>query len=355
MSKQYDYLVMIGRFQPFHNGHLEVLKIAASQAKHVIVIVGSSNSARNIKNPFDDSERLFMIQDSIQDIKRENLHIRFVEDDLYNFNKWVENVQVQVEAVTSTINAGNRIGLIGHFKDQSSFYLKKFAQWGNNYYETGNFENGLNATQIRNMYFQNDQIYNIFEKEIKSKLPKGTISLLNTFRNTSSYKHLKEEFDFISKYKQRWDSAPYTPTFVTTDAVVVKDGHALLIERGDMPGKGLLALPGGFVEQNETLYDSVLRELREETKLKVPLPVLDHSNAGISKVFDHPSRSLRGRTITHAFYFNLDRGDTSLGLPKVKASSDAKKAFWMPFKEISENKNKFYEDHFHILTYFLNQ
>ena len=139
---------------------------------------------------------------------------------------------------------------------------------------------------------------------------------------------------------------PYAPTFLTCDAVVVQSGHVLLVKRGANPGKGLWALPGGFVNQNERIQDACMRELREETRLKVPLPVL-HGSVKNKEVFDHPDRSLRGRTVTQAFYIELPPGK----LPQVKGGDDAASAKWVPLAFVREEE--MYEDHYHILTHFL--
>ena len=66
MSKL-DTIVFIGRFQPFHNGHLEVIRTALSKAKKVLVLVGSSNQPRTPKNPFTFEERRNMIYRSVGD------------------------------------------------------------------------------------------------------------------------------------------------------------------------------------------------------------------------------------------------------------------------------------------------
>ena len=158
---------------------------------------------------------------------------------------------------------------------------------------------------------------------------------------------LRAEYQMIKKYKEAWKAAPFPPTFMTVDAVVVQSGHILLVKRGDMPGKGLWALPGGFLNQEETMLDGAIRELKEETKIKVPVPVLKGSIKG-SKTFDAPNRSSRGRTITQAFFIDLGVGD----LPKVKGSDDAEKAFWVPFNKVKQEK--MFEDHFAIIDYFLN-
>ena len=58
----YDYLAFIGRFQPFHLGHRHVIQTALGKARHVIVLVGSPNVARSVKNPFTYEERADMIR-----------------------------------------------------------------------------------------------------------------------------------------------------------------------------------------------------------------------------------------------------------------------------------------------------
>ena len=57
-----DALVFIGRFQPFHNGHKAVIEAALEKAEQVVIVVGSSFAARNIRNPFSFEERKAMIE-----------------------------------------------------------------------------------------------------------------------------------------------------------------------------------------------------------------------------------------------------------------------------------------------------
>ncbi len=51
----------------------------------------------------------------------------------------------------------------------------------------------------------------------------------------------------------------------TADAVVTQHAHVLLIERKDNPGRGLKALPGGFVGKKERVKAAFIRELNAET------------------------------------------------------------------------------------------
>ena len=107
---------------------------------------------------------------------------------------------------------------------------------------------------------------------------------------------------------------------------------------------------GGHVEADEDVHAAAVRELREETRLKVPLPVLRGSIKG-SQVFDHPDRSLRGRTVTHAFHFHFPAGE----LPAVRGGDDADKARWIPVSEALDMSPALFEDHLHILEYFLGR
>ena len=230
--------------------------------------------------------------------------------------------------------------MIGHEKDGTSFYLKIFPTWGN--VSVPNVD-GINATDIRTSLFEGSSRY------ASDVMPnKAYLHMEYLWLKGNEIPTLKQEYKMIKKYKEAWKAAPFPPTFMTVDAVVVQSGHILLVKRGDMPGKGLWALPGGFLNQDETMLDGAIRELKEETKIKVPVPVLKGS-VKESKTFDAPNRSARGRTITQAFFIDLGFDNT---LPKVKGSDDAEKAFWVPLNEVVKQQNKFFEDHFAIISFF---
>ena len=113
----------------------------------------------------------------------------------------------------------------------------------------------------------------------------------------------------------------YPRPMVTVDAVVfgkTSDGscEVLLIERGGQPFKGSWALPGGFVEMEETLEESVARELKEETGI-------ESLELQQFYTFGNPGRDPRGRNITIAFW-----GIEQKSRLKPKAGSDAKSFKW---------------------------
>ena len=346
----FDYLVFIGRFEPFHNGHAAVARYALTRARKVIFLVGSADTPRTIKNPWSVGERAVMIQSALADTA-DRLIIRPLRDHLYNESQWIATVQRTVaDAIKADGGqASAHIGLIGKDKDATSYYLQEFPQW--DLVDVKHTET-LSATELRRYLYEANQLESHGGRMmIRANVPGPVFDMLEAFRkNSPVFKQLVAEHHFIDTYRAAWNDSPYPPTFVTTDAVVVHSGHVLLIRRRAEPGKGLWALPGGFVGQEETILESCLRELREETRLKIPVPVLKGSIKS-EHVFDHPERSLRGRTITHAFHFDFLAGD----LPDVRGGDDADKARWIPVSEALDMGPSLFEDHLHILEFFLGR
>lgn len=347
---QFDYLVFIGRFEPFHNGHAAVARYALSQSRKLIFLVGSADMPRTVKNPWSVAERGVMIRASLgEDAAR--VIVRPLRDHLYNEAQWIASVQRLVaDAIKADGGSPDAIvGLIGKQKDPSSYYLQEFPQW--RLVDVQHTET-LSATELRRYLFEAGNV-NVHGGllMLRGNVPEPVFEMLEAFRKSSpAFPQLVAEYQFIEQYKKAWADAPYPPTFVTTDAIVVHSGHVLLVRRRAEPGKGLWALPGGFVGQTESILDACLRELREETRLKLPVPVLRGSLKN-EHVFDHPERSARGRTITHAFHFDFPSGE----LPPVRGGDDADKARWIPVSEALEMGPQLFEDHLHILEFFLGR
>lgn len=333
-----DTLVFIGRMQPFHVGHKAVIDAALEQAKEVIIVLGSSFQPRSTKNPFTFEERKAIILAEYSASDR----IKFVgvQDYPYDDNAWVSAVQAAVDSVKS----GKRVGLIGHSKDSSSYYLKIFPQW-RSHIEVPNVD-GINATDIRNTLFSEELDLGYIESAIPSRAYSKMKEIVNC--SSSFWQALVEEFNEINEYKPSWKNSPYTPTFVTTDAVITQSGYVLLVKRGGFPFKDCWALPGGYLAKGEFVVDNMIKELREETCVKIPAKVLKGSIKNI-KIFDHPDRDPRGRTITHGFHVDLGYPDEKL--PRVKGADDSKEARWFLLSEVTSQMMAF--DHYHIVKQFI--
>ncbi|HEY0460897.1 MAG TPA: bifunctional nicotinamide-nucleotide adenylyltransferase/Nudix hydroxylase [Pyrinomonadaceae bacterium] len=345
--KKYDYAIVIGRFQPLHLAHQDLIRHSLTLAEKVIVILGSARSAPDIRNPFTPAMREEIIRACFSK-EEQRMIFRSVRDYPYNDHVWTAEIQNTVAEITEDDRKEDaRLAIVGFFKDRSSYYLNLFPQWNfEEFYAADKQKLSLNATGIREKYFSENDDW-------QALVPPTVANYLNAFRETEFYPNLKGEFEYLAKYREatQFKGVSYKPVFLTTDAVVVQSGHVLVIRRGFQPGKGLLALPGGFLAENMTLEDSAIKELKEETQIKIPAPVL-RGSIRASHVFDYPERSLRGRTVTVAYYIEL-APDLKEGLPRVKGGDDAKKAFWLPLSALGEKEDEFFEDHYSIIRYFL--
>lgn len=84
-------VLFIGRFQPFHKGHLKIVKDASKNYKEVIIGIGSSQYSNTNDNPFSKNERKDMIDNTLKKEGIKNYRIFFIPD-IHNPPKWVEHV-----------------------------------------------------------------------------------------------------------------------------------------------------------------------------------------------------------------------------------------------------------------------
>jgi 8-oxo-dGTP diphosphatase len=97
---------------------------------------------------------------------------------------------------------------------------------------------------------------------------------------------------------------------LTVDAVITTfDGRIIFIRRKNPPYKDSWAFPGGFVEYGETVEEAVMREVKEETGVKIKIREL-------LGVYSDPERDPRGHMITVCFLANKTEGE-------LKADTDA--------------------------------
>lgn len=398
--------VIIGRMQFLHNGHIHLFNEAAKKADQILVLVGSSDKAPSPSNPFNYKQREeivygALLEAGITSALKGRVNVLPLPDD-YLEDQWIANVinAVQTHAESQLGDTGELIEdsdvvLVGHEKDESSYYLRMFPQW--TFYNAPN-DRGLNATDFRKelfaredpvdetfvlrlMRFLNNQGFKDSEAfgqdvhfllkdkypelgkhflpwqehdlrpldmtHLKLNSPKAMHPFLEEYIRSEEYQNMMAEHSQYANEKLLWGMSPYPVTFVTTDAVVTHRSSILMIRRKNHPGKGLWALPGGFLGEKQWIRDSIIRELREETRIAVANEDLLRIMQPV-RVFDNPGRSLRGRVITHAARFNLDH----LGLtkrPKVRADDDAEAVRWFSFGEILKADKSLFEDHAEII------
>lgn len=337
--------LFIGRMSLPHQGHFACIDRMAEENEQSLILVGSSYRSISIKNPFTFDQRSSIVRDYISSAYGEDeefFDIQPLEDNPYCNNAWIHEVQEKVrqtckalgwhvDEVEVTLYHGEKESPDSYhsfFPDYKKVAVPSFAV----------SETVVHATDLRKALFEGQDILGL-------PLSRQTLAFLNAWMRLPVYSVLKEDYDFVKKDKKSWEAAPYAPTFVTVDACVVQSGYIALIQRRNSPGKGLWALPGGFLNQEEKIFDGCIRELIEETGIKVPEKVLRASLVK-QEVFDDPNRSSRGRTITHAFKFQLK---DELELPHIKGMDDAIKAKWVPIWKIFEMRDQMFEDHYFII------
>jgi bifunctional NMN adenylyltransferase/nudix hydrolase len=310
--KKYRNAVVIGRFQFPHAGHKHLIEEAYRIADKVTIVIGSANKPRSPRNPFTVEEREHFLKKllNFDSLMVEELYdFRFVSiEDTYCDDTWASNVRALVN------DKGEKTTLVGHYKDSSSFYLDMFPGWYVT--EIDNYE-GLSSSDMRARWLAS-QFYEVpdFIKRWEASYPEEFDSLIDTNHQYLAYK------ENLKKYERNEQTA---------DAVVVQNGHVLLIKRGDT---GLWALPGGFVQPNETVLECSMRELKEETQIDVPKKALisalqDRQGWRFDQVF----RDERARIITTAFLYVLPHIRRTT---KVKGSDDAVEAKWVTFNELKD-------------------
>ena len=114
----------------------------------------------------------------------------------------------------------------------------------------------------------------------------------------------------------------YPRPMLTADCMVTRGNDVLLVRRGNEPFRGCWALPGGFMEMDETIEHCAVRELQEETGLQVV-----ESDLRLIGVYSTPGRDPRGRTVTAAYLLRLESGEP-------KAGDDAAEVRWWPLADL---------------------
>ena len=99
--------LLIGRFQPFHNGHLEVIRKISEASDNITIGIGSAQYSHTVNNPFTAGERYRMISNSLKEAKMDNAYIVPVED-LNRYSVWVTHV-VSMSPPFSVVYSNNNL------------------------------------------------------------------------------------------------------------------------------------------------------------------------------------------------------------------------------------------------------
>ncbi|VAW74157.1 Nicotinamide-nucleotide adenylyltransferase, NadM family / ADP-ribose pyrophosphatase [hydrothermal vent metagenome] len=370
-KQKFDYAVYIGRFQPFHLGHMHCVTEALQNAEKLIIVIGSTNQARSFRNPWSFEERQQMMVESLSRSQLSRIIFVGIEDSFYEPGQWRTEVRRLVADSITSDRHGKRksnasVLITGHFRDNTSQYLRQFMEWK---YISVNDYQSIHATTIRNSWFDafreggqgKESVSMTSAREIsdrkkrqqqwiesnQSTLSANGLQWLINFSTLEQATKIIEEAQYIKEYRAHVSQLRWPVVLVTTDAVLIQNRQVLMVKRRGFPGKGLWALPGGFVDQDERIEDALFRELKEETGVNLSSHELNQCQLA-THVFDDPDRSSRGRTITHASVYQLpDMFDH-----KLQAGDDASEVCWFDLNSLIEIRDQIFEDHYQIVRYF---
>jgi bifunctional NMN adenylyltransferase/nudix hydrolase len=328
-----EFGVFIGRFQPPHLAHEASFRRGLELFETLILVIGSARVYPNIKNPFPFELRCEMVLASLEPELRSRVKCVPSLDEFEHEDLWLEGVR---QAVQSVAGSSTNIGLLSYIKDSSGYYQKSFPEWP--VFESG-VESDLNATDVRVSMF-------VGRDDWRKMVSPAVQTVLEAWQTSAEFSRLQLEYRTIQAWKREASKMKYQIIGVTVDSLVTCAGHLLLIERAGALGRGAWALPGGFLEPDETLEHGAIRELLEETGLQVSI------ESSSSRTFDWPTRSLRGRVISQAFHFKLEPNGPDGELPSVKAADDAARAFWSPLQTALESRERFHDDHWFMIRWF---
>ena len=232
--------VFIGRFQPFHLGHLDTVRLALEKFDKLVVFLGGVNHAVCIRNPWPYEVRVQCISDCLSENDLSRIHFLPAYDSLYNNDAWQE----RIEKTIAEKFPNDEISIIGYAKDATSFYLELFPNWKS--YPTDYFH-GIDSTTIRKEYFTSGKINGRL-------LPDSVNGFLDHFKKQIEYTRLKNWYDDIST--QQFSKKVLTYHIQCNDQVFV-------VKREQSLGKDQWALPEFDVDDAILLEDQITQRLND--------------------------------------------------------------------------------------------
>lgn len=304
--------VLIGRFQvpEPHEGHVFLMKRILEVSNELLILVGSANKARSMKNPYTFLERRTAIFKVLGEGNTMRVNVLPLNDYLYSDDQWMADVAATINQTLGNQKA--EVTLYGHFKEGND-YLKWFPQ-----FKYQNIESTIetSGTELRNAH--------------RHLLPQM----------------VQQEYAQYEEDRQKFINYPYPDCLQANcgDAVVVCLGHVLLIQREN----GTWALPGGHKHNYENFLDCAIREMYEETNLRVPEKVI-RGSIKRTHLFDHPSRS-GGFVpkVTVAVLIHIEP-DSNGKLPRTSCASDAINTKFVPIEQ-AVNYMRLHDDHSEIIS-----
>lgn len=278
--------LFIGRFQPFHLGHIDALNQARKKGiTEFIIGVGSSNKEHTVENPFTYEERKTMISKVLK-----SLGINFTIYALPDFDSdedWKNYIIKNVPNFDTVISGNPRTSGIFKKTKYGVLPLKIIRD--------------IKSTAIRHLLHIGDMT------GLKALIPWQVLLYLQHINASKR----------LNKY---YRNEHIGPALAVDGILVTKEKKIVIIQRKNPPLG--YALPGGFVEYWETTEQALIREMKEEVGVHIRIRKL----AG---VMSDPKRDPRSHIISIVYIADIISG-------RIKAGDDAKSVKTMTLEKAQE-------------------
>ncbi|GMA17508.1 ADP-ribose pyrophosphatase [Deinococcus metallilatus] len=292
--------VFVGRFQPPHAAHVATVLHALKRASRVLVLLGSANLARSIRNPFSAPERAAMFGAALREagVRRGRVLFRPLPD-RFDADLWAADVRA---AAAEVFGPEVPVLLVGFEKDASTSYLRWFPGWER---LPAPEVPGLNATDLRAAW--------LTRRPLPESVPQAVRAFLTRFARTPAFVRLQAEWAAVETARA---ALPPGAHLQEERWLHVQAEQVWLHTRRGPIGHGLWELPGRVLPPGE--------------RPAVPADA----------VFDHPARALVAPTAAHVW----------LGPPPGVFPSRP-----VPLARALALPRRFHEDHHVILTRLLGR
>ncbi len=330
----YDLVMYVGRFEPFHIAHLDNISKGLKFADNLLLIIGSCYRKSDFKNPFSYAERLDMLKGSLELINPDaNKKIYSVPslECIYNDDVWQQHIEDNVNKfITLELKQDAKdvkIALIGHHKDESSYYLKMFPSWHFEHlsavYEQ---DKVISATTVRNALWDENlqKIEGIVSPYVQQKL--------SDFAKTERYKKLQADYK-QSKLQQGSKAVVSFSLF---------DGDKVLLQEVE---NEYLSFPQIEIDEKSWLLNAALQSLSQKLSISDELLNIIRNNAKLN-VFDYPKRRLELREVNINYSFDFQQFNLSINVDDfIKECANLR---WLNIVDI--NREKLNNDCFDIMV-----
>ena len=165
--------MIIGRFQPFHNGHLEVIRKISEASDNMTIGIGSAQYSHTVNNPFTAGERYLMISDTLKDAGIDNAYIVPMED-LNRHSVWVSHI-VSMSPPFSVVYSNNT--LTKRLFLEAGYALKDPPVYNRSEYS---------GTEVRRRM--------LCDEDWRSLVPKAVADVIDSIDGIGRIKGLKDDF-----------------------------------------------------------------------------------------------------------------------------------------------------------------